>query len=61
MRSAQKEMFNNGNQFEIEDRFNNRIYIKFNNIKIIVCQMINYLIFQIVRCYIVVAIEGMYR
>ena len=61
MRSAQKEMFNNGNQFEIEDRFNNRIYIKFNNIKIIVCQMINYLIFQIVRCYIVVAIEGMCR
>jgi len=30
-----------------------RIYIKFNNINMIVCQMINYITFQIFRCYIV--------
>jgi len=51
MRSAEQEMFHNGNWIEI--RFQRRIYIKFNNIKMVVCQMINYIIFQIVRCYIV--------
>ena len=57
--SAQNKMFHNGNRFEIEVRFQKRVYIKFNNIKMIVCQMINYIIFQMDRCYIVALIvEG---
>ena len=55
------EMFHNGNGVEIEVRFQRKIDIKFNNIKMIVCQMINYIIFKIFRCYIAVLIDGMNR
>jgi len=41
MNSVEQEMFHNGNDIEIESRFQRRIYIISNTIKKFECQMIN--------------------
>ncbi len=38
MRSAEQEMFHNGNRIEIEDRFRRRVFIWYGKIKKITCQ-----------------------
>jgi len=61
MSSAEQEIFHNGNDIEIESRFQRRIYIIFNIIRKFECQMIYFLIFQIVIYHIVALIDGINR
>ena len=61
LRSAGQELFQYENSFEIEDRFQIRIFIEYDILKTLARQMINYIIYQIVICHIVVLIIGMKR
>jgi len=61
MRSAEQTMFHNVNWFEIDNRFQGKIYIISNIIRKFVCQATNCLIFQMAICYIGALLGGMNR
>ena len=57
MRSGEYKLYHNGYGDEMKGRFQSSINIKPNITKMFVCQMINYLRFQIFKSYFV-AITG---